>query len=295
MYQNSKLSMCWQILVPQLACSHPFVMHAMLSLAALHLAYLNRLDKTKHMADAAHHHTKGLQGFHEALGSMGSGNSDALFIWSILNLLYVFGMSGRLSDDVEGVPGHISRKDRILGAEWIPMMRGIDAVLRPTYQYVKSGPLSHFMSLGNWVQLDPDKSPDPNDEHFSRIRSTWEGSVDAQTYDEALQLLRKSRLFISQFDNLDAEALMEWGFNSTWAGPFLFIHFAPQEYLTLLQQRQPPALILFAFFGTLLHTMDDCWFMGGWGRCIVEAINDLLESYWRTWIAWPAEVVGLQR
>ncbi|KAH8672304.1 hypothetical protein BGZ61DRAFT_362619 [Ilyonectria robusta] len=293
MYQNSNIFICWQIVVPQLAFSHAFVMQAMLSLAALHLAYLNRPDKTTHMTDAAHHHTQGLHGFHEALGSMNSGNSDALFIWSVLNIIYVFSISGRLGDKIESVSGHISRKDRILGVEWIPMMRGIDAVLQPTYKDVKSGPLSRFLCLGNWDQLDPDKSPDADDEHFCRIRSTWERGVDAQTYDETLQLLRKCRLFIRQFEKLDGEAPTEWGFNSTWAGPFTFVHFAPQEYLTLLQQRQPPALILFAFFGALIHAMNDCWFMDGWGQDIVEAIDDLLGRYWKPWISWPVRVVGL--
>lgn len=37
-------------------------MHATLSLAALHLAYLNESDKSRYAVDAAHYHTQAVLG-----------------------------------------------------------------------------------------------------------------------------------------------------------------------------------------------------------------------------------------
>ncbi|KAH7248224.1 hypothetical protein B0J15DRAFT_562394 [Fusarium solani] len=254
-YKNSGLSVCWQVLIPQIAFKHPFVMHALLGLAALHVAYLNRQDKMRHMTDAAHHHTQGLQGFHEAVRFMSSDKADALFAWSMLNLLY--------------------------------------AVLGPTYATVRLGPLSQLLLLGNWDELDPDKEPNPEDQHFCQTRGSWKSSSDAQTYEKTLWTLRRCRMFMAQFATMNDKTLKEAGLNRFWAGPFLFVPFAPEEYFILLRQRQPPALVLYAFFGALLHTLNSSWFLEGWGHDIVELIDDLLGSYWKPWIAWPLEVVGL--
>ncbi|KAF4478573.1 RTA1 domain containing protein [Fusarium agapanthi] len=294
-FATSDVSVCWQIVFPQISFKHPFVMHAILSLAALHLAYLYRSNKHQHIVEATRYHTKALQGFHEAINHTGSENSDALFAWSILNLLYVFGIFGQLGEDVEIEPEPLysSRTDRMLGVEWIPMIRGVEAVLRPSQRNQEFSRLSHLRNPGNWYDLDPDKNLDSLDECFRQIRSSWEQSVDAPTYDEALWVLRKCRMFVAQFDTMDVETLKDWEFNREWSGPLMFIFFAPREYFTFLKQRQPPALVLFAFFGGLLHTLNYCWLLEGWGKGIVEVIDDLLGSYWRPLIAWPAKVVGL--
>ncbi|EEU42298.1 uncharacterized protein NECHADRAFT_93369 [Fusarium vanettenii 77-13-4] len=283
----------WQIMVPQTGYEHPFVMNAILSLAALHRAYLIRPDSHHHMADAAVHHSNALRGFQEALSHVSDENSEALFIWSTLNLLYVFGISGRLSDGLDPHPNSLSRKDRMLGVEWIPMVTGIRTVVKPNHKTLKAGRLGKFMTVGNWWEMDPDANPNSEDQHLCDLRSCWHGSPDAPTYQEALRILRKCRLFMARFSGDGVDPLEEAGFSRLWSGPLLFIIFAPQAYLTLLHQRQPPALILFAFFGALLHELDDYWFLEGWGRDIVEVIDDLLGSYWRPWIAWPTKVVGL--
>ncbi|KAM5345676.1 hypothetical protein ACJ41O_011537 [Fusarium nematophilum] len=286
-HKSTDVPQFWQETVPKIAFEHPFVIHAILGLAALHLAYLNCSDNMKahYLADAASHHNKAMHEFQEALVHIGSDNTEALFMWSTLNLIHVFGMSGRLS-------GGDGRKEHMLGVQIIPMLRGVEAVLQPAGDALRSGRLGGLMMVGNWFELNPDENPDADDAHFCQTRISWERSVDAQTYDEALWTLRKCRLYIKQFDAMDPDALEGWGFNRAGSGPLMFIIFAPQEYFTLLHQRQPPALILYAFFGALLSTLDDCWFMEGWGRDIVEVVDDLLGNYWRSWIAWPSEVTG---
>jgi hypothetical protein len=62
---------------------------------------------------------------------------------------------------------------------------------------------------------------------------------------------------------MDEATLAEWGFNRAWARPMFFIYFAPEKYFTLLQERQPAALILYAYFGALLHGLDSYWFLKG--------------------------------
>lgn len=267
-------------------------MQGILSLAALHLAYLHPAQKQRLILGAAHYHNETLQGFREGIDRMGDDNGDALFACASLNIIYVFGMFGKLNDARDGDPSPAARKSHILGAEWIPMIRGVEAVLHPVYDRVRLGPLRSMLDIGNWDELDPDRNAPPEDEFFLRIRAIWSQSVDAEVYDTSLYILRKSYMYTKQFDSREGERLdTGWGFNRGWSGPLLWLHFTPEQYFKLLHQRQPAALVIFAYFGALFHSLEKYWFMEGWGRSIVEVVDELLGSYWIPWMGWPKEIV----
>ncbi|KAG9499325.1 hypothetical protein J7337_010145 [Fusarium musae] len=160
-----------------------------------------------------------------------------------------------------------AQKEKVLGTEWIPMMRGLEAVLAPTHNNLRSSSMKAIISTGNWDGLDPEQgSQDPEDAHFCRARESWSDSDRAEVYEEALRVLRKCRLYSSQFREMDSETRSNWGYNKEWSAPLMFIHFAPESYFSLLRQRQPPALILFSLFGALLHKIRDYWFLEGWAK-----------------------------
>ncbi|RBQ81424.1 hypothetical protein FVER14953_11745 [Fusarium verticillioides] len=241
-----------------------------------------------------YHHNEALTGFRRELSIITEENSEALFTWSICNVLYVFATSNPLYQGTDGGPTSLSaaQREQVLGSEWIPMIRGLEAVLQPTHNYLRSGSMKAIMSTGNWDDLDPEQaSQDHEDVHFCRALETWRDSDCAEVYEEALQVLRKCRLYSSQFREMDSETRSNWGYNKEWSAPLMFIHFAPDSYFSLLRQRQPPALILFSLFGALLHKIRDHWFLEGWGKAIVEVIADILGSYWREWLLWPLEVI----
>ncbi|KAL2126589.1 hypothetical protein VTI74DRAFT_575 [Chaetomium olivicolor] len=301
--RESSYSDIWQRVFPEVGFEHPFVAHAILSLAALHLAHSSRgaRDGRANVAQAAEHHNEALRGFRQAVANITEANSEALFIWSLLNMIYVFGFltqrcgAAAAADNNASFSRASSRKELVLGIEWIPMIRGIEAVLYPTHNYLRFGRMQVIMGLGNWDDLEPGPvaalGPDC---YLCRTRETWKNSSEAETYEQVLRVLRRCRMFIQQFETMDAATLTTWGYNRSWSGPLMFIFFAPEEYFTLLHQRQPPALVLFAYFGALLHGITDYWFMDGLGKEIVEVVGDLLGSYWRPWIAWPLDIVGLE-
>ncbi|RSM02540.1 hypothetical protein CDV31_010904 [Fusarium ambrosium] len=288
----------WQGVLPQIGFQHSYVLHALLGLAALHIAYQNPCERKVRWMDAVDHHSRALDGFRRAVACITEGNSEALFVRSICNVLFAFALSNPLQDTLHYISQSTpsSRNDKILGTEWIPMIRGLEAVLGPTHEYLQSGRINSIMTLGNWFELDAEKdNSDPADEYFRGCRETWEDSNCSDIYEKTLQTLRKCRLYSQQFTSMDPKVIDQWGYNRAWSGPLMFIHFAPEPYFTLLQQRQPPALVLFAFFGALLHGLDDYWFMEGWGRSIVEVVEDVLGAYWKPWISWPLQVVEIEQ
>ncbi|UPK92901.1 hypothetical protein LCI18_003836 [Fusarium solani-melongenae] len=278
----------WQKIVPQVGFRHAFVMHGILGLAALHLAYRQCAERERLLLIAAHHHNMSLQGFQDNMNHITDDNSDALFVCASMNIPHVFGMLGPLYDGPTA-----GRKSRILGTEWIPMIRGVGAVLKPVYERVRFGPLSSVLGLGNWDELDPNDEQAAQDGHFRSIQQVWAQSHDAEVYDKALYLLRKCNAYMRQFKTMSPQVLAEWGYNQAWSGPFIWLEACPDEYIELLQQRQPPALLIFAYLGVLFHALNDYWFVDGWGRNMVEVADELLGEYWSRWMAWPKSVVGI--
>ncbi|CAH0057192.1 unnamed protein product, partial [Clonostachys solani] len=128
----------WQRVFPEIGFDYPFVNRAILSVAALHLASL-----------CLPHHNAGLSGFRRSVASITAENSEALFVWSLFNMIYVFGIS------TLGSTRPSSSKDLALGVDWIPMIHGITAVLHRTHDYIRLGRMAPLMSLGNWDDLDP--------------------------------------------------------------------------------------------------------------------------------------------
>lgn len=287
------VSRYWQTVFPQIAFEHTFVMHAILSLAALHQAYLDPERRKQLTLEAMRYHSQALQGFQRGIERMNDSNSDALFACSSLNVIYVFAMYGQLYDDAEFDMTPAARKSRILGAEWLPMVRGVQAILHPVYQRVRLGPLSSLLSTGNWDHLDPDSERVAEDERFRSLGNIWAASGDHEIYDKALFSLRKSLAYMKQFETMNSETAGTMAYNRTLSGPLVWILTTPEEYFLRLHQRQPHAMLLFAYFGVVVHSLNGYWFFERWGRNIVEIVDDLLGEYWKPWTEWPKQVVGL--
>ncbi|KAL1884036.1 hypothetical protein Daus18300_000145 [Diaporthe australafricana] len=284
----------WQEAFPRVAFGHPFLMHGILSLAALHLAHTHvGDDRKRYMADAARRQNLALPGFGQAIANMSEANSDAIFACASVNIAYVFGMYGDLYDSGNVGSSHSARNARVLGAEWIPMIRGIDAVLKPIYEHTRLGPLSPLLNLENWGELDPDsEEPDDTDRQMCKLRTIWDDGPDGELYDQTLYIMRKCYLYMRQFTRTVETAVEPAFYNRTWSGPMMWLVFLPEDFLIRLRQRQPAALVLFAYLGVMLHTVDNLWIFRGWGTNIVDVVDGILGDYFRPWMEWPKEAVG---
>ncbi|KAG9193050.1 hypothetical protein G6011_03085 [Alternaria panax] len=200
-------------------------MHGLISLAALHVAYLRPDDRRANLHIAAHHHTLALSGFRADTYAISPDNADAVFATSALMFLYAFCTFSKLSDELlenqqgsDNTNSSVSaRTSRILGAEWIPLVHGVSTVVGPVYEYLKEGPLQSTLHLKDWDIMDPDMHPGPNDEYLLRIKQTWAEDENKTIYDETLYLLRKMSAWEVHFRNTWEDNKEEWGYNGGWS------------------------------------------------------------------------------
>ncbi|KAI0863838.1 hypothetical protein F4860DRAFT_501783 [Xylaria cubensis] len=65
----------------------------------------------------------------------------------------------------------------------------------------------------------------------------------------------------------------------------------PTDFVKLVEQRRPEALIITAYYGVLIHNARDFWVFGDAGAFIIRSITRYLGSCWDEWLAWPNEVL----
>jgi hypothetical protein len=173
------------------------------------------------------------------------------------------------------------------------MVKGLGAVLEPTYNTIRAGELGVMLTMGNWHTRDLSATGSDEDARFQRLATAWQGDSDAETYDWALLGLRKGWAFMQQFKDADGHLTSADVGNGYASGPTAWLHSAGEKYFRLLRHRQPPALLIWAHYAILLQLLDDVWFMHGWAYDTVVVVDDLLGSAWAQWMQWPKEVCGV--
>lgn len=87
-------------------------------------------------------------------------------------MLYIFATFGNL---YHGNTNESSAdlRSRILGENWIPLIRGVNRLLQQIRERVSVGLLSSLLRIGNWNDPDPDTATVPYDAKMQSLKSIW--------------------------------------------------------------------------------------------------------------------------
>ncbi|CAH0057743.1 unnamed protein product [Clonostachys solani] len=99
------------------------------------------------------------------------------------------------------------------------------------------------------------------------------------TYTQTVKVLQYLFDSVHSSDTRRMTALQEWPIRIS------------TEYIQLLQQRRPEALVVLAYYGVLLHYAREYWAVGDSGRVLVSSISSHLGDYWSDWLTWPQQEV----
>jgi hypothetical protein len=109
------LQTVWRIRVPKFGFSSPFLLHGILSLSALHLAYLKPENRAHYVAQAEFHHNLALQMVSAILPQIDEENAAAVYLFSTVTSI-ISCAKPRLPDDFWVIG------DRDI--EWMSLFRG---------------------------------------------------------------------------------------------------------------------------------------------------------------------------
>ncbi|KAI9714187.1 MAG: hypothetical protein M1828_001202 [Chrysothrix sp. TS-e1954] len=276
---NQSIKTVWRINVPKLGFKYHFVMHSLLALSALHLAYFDEEKRDFYISYARSHHGAGLSMANAVLPNLTLENCHAVYTFSALTYFFTLASprrdTGFLMFVGEGA------------TNWLSLLRGSLSVIREAPEELRSGVLGPLFQAGRQravarttSEANVEFRPLTSVEAFLRTRNL--GFRVLHIYLDAAMELRKTfnTVYAQKFEDLEAADVLIWIFH------------APQEYLKLLQAGAPEALILLAYFAVLLKPLDTSWWMAGWPKHLLSRVYHLLDDECRLVIRWPMEEMG---
>lgn len=272
----------WQIQVPRVAFQHAFLMHGLLAVTSLHLAHLHPNEKQRHYLISTSHQNSALAGFSTALQDVTRHNGEAVFLASIFVSLFAFGSSAIKCTDPEEPFGMCDV------VELLVLIRGIEQTLstKNTRKWVQEGRVASMLRAPS--RTDPPVKQfeyvfrpylDDFKDFVARSRLQYDAnSIEAITHALA-ELDRTYELLLTEKPVINSGYIMSW--------PTC----VSMDFLTLLQDGNPLALLLLAVFCALLHYHEDRWLWASWGARVIVLVRNALDPQWHSWLRWPKEVI----
>lgn len=271
----------WQYVIPRIAFSHEFLLHGLLALSALHLSRISPERKDSLRANASAHHAAALPLFRSALESINSLNCHACSAFGTIIAVYEWASSEHASGLFFA---HAESPGEADTAEWVKLLRGSGSIVCCYYEEIIKGPLKPIL---HWdIAAEHEAESNPRDAaKFLALEQLWNAAavslsaVEVDSLNEALRWLKIIYTMITTpHNNQDpASAAMSWPVR------------VPSRYFSMVNNRQPAALILLSHFCLLLNKVEDFWWIQGMSRRVLQEINEALSGEWETWMGWPLQ------
>ncbi|KAL3419875.1 C6 zinc finger domain-containing protein [Phlyctema vagabunda] len=283
LHHDPKLKLLWKTTVVQLGVADDYVMHGILAIAALHLAYLLPAQRDYYLSQAMDHHRIGLDIATENMLHVTDQNCSSLYIFSVL--AFMFSLAGPRTDGDCFLVGHAGL------SEWLVLLRGSGHILHFARDTLLAGPLGPIFITGRRRNDSRNDILKASCEEARQIQELSD-AIDASTldlgarraYSTAFTQLR--RIYAIVYSDSPESRKLEPG------DVFAWVFRVPEEYILLLKEQTPQSLAILAYFAVLIKTLEDQWWLDGLSSHLISRISFLCGDEHREWIAWPLQFIG---
>lgn len=269
----------WRVVVPRLSFETPYLLHGILSLAALHIARYNKQKRDVFVSQAMLHHNASLAIASPLMTNLDATNCESLFLFSTITSYFAL---GRPKDPHDYL---LVRNQDI--PIWLSLVRGVRLVIDMQWETLKSSVLLPLFQHGErahklWVTCHCEE--EALDDLAQNIRTAM--SEDPGTWQhlsDTIDALRRS-FAITRNTNIAGEV--------GDLGVSLWLVMVSDEFFDLVKNEQNEALCILGFFAVLLKWTEHSWWTEGWGIHLIQAVYSLLDESHKLWIRWPIEEIG---
>ena len=277
-----ELTSIWQNSVPEQAKVHPFLMHGLLSLAALHQINLRPETASIHLDRAVKHHNIALVKSKVPLRDLKEDNCAALFALSIV--LTIFALALPVSPASPLLQDPIIQMTEIAFHAW-----GSRTIVDTGRIWIQRSPLSAFLKEDIWLDETPLlfdvqdsftllESEANNIDHPESIKAVYRDTI--RCVKACLRLVGCST---------EAGRSVEYrAFGLAWLTD---MH---TDFRSFLCRREPLALVVLSHFAVVLSALGDLWWCKGWGAALVKDIYDSVDETWRLKMGWPLSHINFR-
>ncbi|WJG37339.1 uncharacterized protein FOBCDRAFT_254700 [Fusarium oxysporum Fo47] len=246
--------------LPRLGFQHKFLLHQLLAFSGYHLAYLNHDKRHAFFSQASQHQNSAIEGLRTNLGSAHvSGHCHTLYAASILLTICSFATF----PSYDRFDGPLDPVDNILGV--FSLIKGMNMIRLESGSEINTGPLATFFGQTPFLGSDAIHNSFGTQHAIASLSSSIENSIRRPSPTSTASL----------------------------RASFLWPILIETDYITSLRQRCPAALVVLAFYCTVLRMAEvSCWALEGWAESLMKSVCNSLEgSHWETLIEWPKQIV----
>lgn len=280
---DEKARQLLQIQLPRLGFSFHYVLHLLLALSGFHLARIPSGDlqqshehRQSYLERAQWHYTTALGQVVQSVTRLNSTTFSALYAASSFMCFCTLARAPQPGDYLL-----FSTRGQV---ELLTLLHGVRSILETRTQ----------------ASTSKDTASDPTHDFKNRIPTTARfanplDQIQHLIYNESEQSNIRSATYwkvyddlVSTFQSVRSESRPK---GEQFASIFGWLYRLPHDYIVDIQERQPVALILFAFFAVLLKDISGYWFIDGWPKHIMTGIHENLDETYRSWICWPIAAI----
>jgi hypothetical protein len=270
-------------------------MHEILSLSALHLAHARPNQSTLYRNAAATHHGIALSLSQPQIANLTPENCHACFAFSTIVSIHAWASQGPNDPSSPFFASESSADSDLEQIPWVKLHRGSRAVIRAVWPWVETGPLSSVFKP--WKELDTFQlAPlDPVErKHLNDLAEAWKTRSACQI---PVPLERKEVLEATLQTLQRAFSLSTYTPEiSRLAVTISWMTLIPEEFVQLVEERVPEALLLVAHYCVLLKRLENMWWVKGKAENLLQTVRAALGDGWERWLQWPiCEVLGTDR
>ncbi|TAQ86310.1 hypothetical protein B7494_g5366 [Chlorociboria aeruginascens] len=282
-----------ETVVPQLAFAHPFLMHQVLSLSALHLSQTrsSRNSLYRHASDT--HLTTAISLFHPEIRNLTEKNCHACFIFSALMFTQAWAAQDpNRPSTLFFIPDSTSsgrEKEQFDQMSWLKLQRGTQAILGSAITFLINGPFEPlwkpFDKAGGPTHIPPLDSEDEKQLDF--LPQAWNNASSTLPAETRVLLDYSVATLKRVFGLLHTHAEI-----SPLSAVISWFSMMPQEVEDMLEKKVPEALLVLAHYCVLVREVEHLSWMKGKGRNILETILAVLPPGWEEFTKWPVAKLG---
>jgi hypothetical protein len=273
----------WRDQVPRIAFTMKPLLHIILAISAMHISRSDSSQRVTYLAHALRHHDTAISTVNPMMQSLADKQPSALFLFCAITSIFACAKPPEESSFLMLFEhGHIS--------EWVRFVRGVKTISDFSKEDLQSGPQAPIMIYGSFLSATR-KEPRVLGQGQMFV---WElrqlackvcagDLVLLQIYQDTLdQLARTLAIVMVPGDQwkLEPSDVLSWPMEMS------------DEYLTLLQQGAPLALIIFAYFSVSIRQIEWAWWMEGLSERLIAQIHSNLDAEYHSWLRWPQEQIG---
>ncbi|OGE50073.1 hypothetical protein PENARI_c018G05458 [Penicillium arizonense] len=273
----------WRDVAPRIGFEMPPVLHTILAVSALHLGHSDESRRERCLAHAQMHHSIAVKEMVPLVSSLAQENGEALFLFTSLTCMFSCAKPTKAGDFlVLFEQGTLS--------EWARLFRGTTTVIQSGGESLRNGRLAPIFLNGSYLAA-AHRAPQALEHGRPHI---WE--LQEMMQRECPLHLPARKIYQNTLDELARTLGVALKADASWrletADVFRWLLDVSDDYLDLLRQEAPIALIIFGYWCACVRQIEWMWWMEGLSQRFMTQLLSVLDPKYREWLWWPQEIIN---